>query len=297
MGYINIYIKNGAHVSVKNEQLVLENETQKIDYPLEDISSVMIENLATTISTYALSKFSENGILVFVCNQNHLPCGIILPFCEHYHSLSQYQLQCSLSKPLEKQLWQTVVKNKIKNQNEVLNICGGADDLKSLYSSVASGDSGNNEAKASLIYFKKLFGKDFARREENAINSCLNYGYSIVRGFVARSVVVHGFMPFLGINHHNQYNAYNLADDLMEVFRPIVDLYVKIYLSDKKELTPEIKREIFGIVNYEMEIDGQKHSLDYVIEIYVQSFLKSLKTKTNCLKDVQICGLEIHKYE
>lgn len=298
MGYINVYVSKDAHIFVKNNQLFLENKEQKVDYPLEDLNCVLIENLNTTISTYTLSEFASFGILCFICNQNHLPSGVVLPFCEHYQTFSVFQNQISASKPLQKQLWQKIVINKIKNQNEVLNICGGSDKLKTLQESVLSGDSGNNEAKASLIYFKELFGKNFLRRDDTiGINACLNYGYSIVRGFVARSIVMHGMQPFLGINHCNQLNQFNLADDLMEIFRPVVDLYVKIYLSDVKELTPKIKAELLNLINYDVLIDGQKQTVSYAIELFVQSFQKSLKESKVCLKEVDITRLEMHNYE
>lgn len=297
MGYINIYVSKDAYIYVKNSQLFLENKDKLIDYPLEDINSIMIENLNTTISTYTLSKFAELGILVYVCNQVHLPCGVILPFCEHYHTLSQYNFQVSISKPLQKQLWQDIIKNKIQNQNEVLNICGGNDRLKFLYEGVLSGDSSNNEAKASLIYFKELFGKEFVRRDNNNINVFLNYGYSVIRGLIARSIVVHGLTPFLGLFHSNNFNQFNLADDLIEIFRPLVDLFVKIKLIDKTELNSYIKAEIFGVLNIDVLIDGQKQTVNNAVDMLVESYVKSLKSNKNYLKQIHICGLEIHNYE
>lgn len=298
MGYINVYVSKNAHIFVKNNQLFLENQTNKVDYPLEDLNCVMIENLNTTLSTYTLSMFAEYGILCFICNQNHLPSGVVLPFCDHYQTLSVFQSQMGMSKPFQKQLWQKIIKNKIKNQNEVLNICGGYDKLKGLQESVLSGDSTNNEAKASLIYFKELFGKDFVRRDDGiGINACLNYGYAIIRGFVARSIVAHGLQPFLGLKHCNQLNQFNLADDLMEVFRPIVDLYAKIYLTDITELNSNIKAEILNLINYDVLIDGQKQTVSYAIELFVQSFQKSLKESKDYLKEIEITSLEMHRYE
>lgn len=298
MGYINIFVSKDAYLFVKNEQLFLKNKDKQIDYPLEDINSIMIENLETTISTYALSKFAQNGILTFVCNQNHLPCGVVLPYCEHYQTLSVHNFQTAVSKPLNKQLWQSIIKNKIKNQNEVLNICGKYDKLLDFYQTVTSGDGTNNEAKASLRYFKELFGKNFVRRDDsNDINAFLNYGYSIVRGFVARSVVVHGLTPFLGIFHSNGFNQFNLADDLIEVFRPVVDLFVKIYLSDEKTLSSDVKAKIYNLVNVDVIVDDQKQPLSYAIDMLVQSYVRSIKENKNVLKNIDICGLEIHEYE
>ncbi len=297
MGYINIYVANDARLYIKNSQLFLENDEIKKDYPIEDINSIMIENLNTTISTYTLSKCSEFGILIFICNQSHLPCGVVLPFCGHYQILSVYNAQVTLSKPLQKQLWQTIIKNKIENQNEVLNIFGKFDKLKQLKNKVLSGDAGNSEAKASLIYFKELFGKSFKRRDENFINACLNYGYAIVRGFIARSIVVHGLLPYIALFHTNQYNAFNLADDIIEIFRPVVDLLVKSKFENFYELSSQVKALLFGIINYNVLIDGQKQTVSNAIEMVVESYVKSLKESKNLLKQVYICGLSEHKYE
>ena len=218
MAYINVFVSKDAKIYVKNNQLCLESEENKVDFPLEDVNSVMIENLNTVITTYTLSALAERGIVCFVCGQNHLPNGVFLPAYSHYQTLLQYNNQVNLSKPLQKQIWKRIIENKIKNQDRVLALKGESGVLKSLYETVLSGDSSNNEAKASLIYFKLLFGDDFTRRDEtNGINAFLNYGYSIVRSFIARSIVSHGFMPFLGVCHCNQFNQFNLADDLFPI--------------------------------------------------------------------------------
>ena len=296
MAYINVFVSNQAKIYVKNSQLCLEKAEKRAEFPLEDVNCVMIENLQTTISTHTLSALSQEGILCFICNQNHLPSGVILPFCEHYQTLSQYNYQASLSKPLQKQLWKKIIENKIKNQDAVLGMMNKKDKLKILYESVASGDALNNEAKASLIYFKELFGTDFSRREENDINSFLNYGYAIIRGFVARSIVAHGLMPFLGIFHCNQFNQFNLADDLMEIFRPMVDAYTVKNFSGQK-LSSKEKAGILNLINYNVVVDGQKQALSHAIEMFVQSYQKSIKEGKVCLKEVSIVNLEMHSYE
>ncbi len=297
LGYINIFASSKAHVSVKNEQLVLTNEQKQIDYPLADVSSVMLENRESSISIYALSKLATYNILVFICDETHLPNGVVLPYNSYYQTLTQYNLQMKMPKPLQKQLWQALVKNKIANQNQVLNLCGGYDELKPLIGAVLSDDSTNVEAKASLVYFKALFGNQFVRRDDNVINACLNYGYAIIRGFMARSITAHGLLPFLGIHHANQLNNFNLADDLMEVFRPVVDLFVKQKLSAVIELTPAVKAELYNLMNVEVSVGRARYSLDYAIELLVQNFIKSAKEKSNCLMPITLQGLEIHQYE
>lgn len=297
MGYINIYVTRDAELSVRNSSLCLKSGEKIADYPIEDINSVMIENLNTYISTYTISKLAESGILTFICDRAHLPCGVILPYMEHYRTLQHFELQMNLSKPTKKQLWQKVVKNKIKNQNEVLVAFGHYDELTDLERKVLSGDATNIEAQASLKYFKLLFGENFKRREEDSINSFLNYGYSIIRGFVARSLVCHGLMPFYGINHSNQFNQFNLADDLMEPFRPVVDFYVKTFLSDESEMTPSIKAKIYDLINFDVEISGQKQTVCNAADMYVESFVRSLKENKVMLFDINIVRLERHRYE
>ena len=284
MAHVNVFVSKSAKIYVKNNQLCLENQENNVDFPLEDVNCVMIENLNTVISTYTLSALAERGILCFICNGTHIPSGILLPFCGHYQTLTQYNQQIELPKPLQKQLWKKIIENKIKNQDKVLSFIGKGGLLKSLYETVLSGDSSNNEAKASLIYFKEIFGEGFVRRDENnGINAFLNYGYSIIRSFIARSIVSHGLMPFLGIFHCNQFNQFNLADDLIEIFRPIVDYYVsKVFVGQK--LNTNEKANLLNLVNYNVIIDGQKQTLSYAIELFVQSFQKSLREQKKLLK-------------
>lgn len=298
MGYLNIYVSKDAHLSIKNQQLILKSEEKSATFPLEDVNSILIENLNTSITTYALSQMADMGIICFVCDQNHLPNGVVLPFCGHYQTLTMFNYQMKLSKPLQKQLWKAIIENKIKNQNDVLNMFGGNDKLRALYRSIQSGDAGNNEAKASLIYFKKLFGSGFSRRDEsNAYNSFLNYGYTIIRGYVTRSISVHGMMPFLGIFHHNQFNQFNLADDLMEIFRPAVDMYVKTRFDENCVVDSLAKADICNVVNIDVLVDNKKYPISYAIELFVESFQKSIKGGKNFLKSINICPLEFHKYE
>lgn len=298
MGFINIFLNSEAKINIKNNQLTFVNSEKSIDYPLEDINSVMVDNPNSVVSFATISKLAEYGILTYVCDNKHLPNGIIIPFYNHYQTLTVYNMQMNMPKPLQKNLWQSIIKNKISNQNEVLNICGFKDKLKMLSCNVLSGDSSNNEAKASAIYFKALFGRGFTRKSDVLLtNSFLNYGYAVVRGCVARSVVVHGLLPFLGIFHHNQFNQFNLTDDLIEVFRPLVDLYVKSELSNAKELSPAVKFGLCDLVNYEVMIDNQKQTLNNAIDMFVESFAKSINQKNNCLKQVVVFGLNRRKYE
>lgn len=298
MGYINVFVSSDAKINVKNNQLTLTNKSKSIDYPMEDVNSVMVDNPNTIISFATLSKLADYGILTYFCDDKHLPNGVLLPFYNHYQTLTVYNMQISMPKPLQKNLWQSIIKNKILNQNQVLNINGYKDKLKLLSNNVLSGDSSNNEAKASAIYFKDLYGKNFTRKNDSIlVNSMLNYGYAVIRGCVARSVVIHGLLPFLGIFHHNQFNQFNLADDLMEIFRPMVDLYVKTELKDCKELTSQVKFALCDLINYDVLIDDKKQTLNNAIDMFVESFAKSITRQKNHLKTVSIVGISRHQYE
>lgn len=291
-----------SYIKVKNRQLVLTTAEGDGVFPVEDINSVMIENLQTNISTSTLSQLAEKNVAVFICNDKHLPTSILMPYCDNFNQLLVSQKQIEMTKPLKNQLWQYVIKNKIENQAKVLEIIKDENYKKVLYfsSQVQSGDKTNQEAAASSIYFKMLFGKDFNRNQDNVINSALNYGYSIIRGFISRGIVVHGLLPFLGIWHSSQLNNFNLTDDLIEVFRPVVDLFVYKnieHLLEQNRLTSEIKAGIYNIINYDVKVKNAKHSLSNAIDILTSSFLRSIKNSRNELEYIQVEDLNIHRYE
>ncbi len=264
----------------------------------------MIESDRVHISSYAIQQLTLNGTAVYFCDDKHLPCGILLPLKAHSRQLKVLQYQLSLKKPLIKRLWQQVVRQKIINQAECLSICNkeGHQELINLSKKVQSGDSTYIEAQAAAKYFKLLFGDDFRRYNKRSnvdtgiINAALNYGYSIIRGAIARTLVVYGLEPSLGIFHHSETNRFNLADDLLEPFRPIVDLYTAENICGEK-LTPQYKNELFGILNYEMQFANEKHSVMYSIERLVKSLTAAYQNNTGQLVLPKLCPLKIHTYE
>lgn len=291
-----------SHIKVKNRQIVLSCEERESIFPIEDTNSVMIENLQTTISTHTLSQLAEGKVLVFVCNDKHLPTSILMPFYDNFNQLLVSQKQIEMTKPFKNQLWQSIIKNKIENQARVLEIVENKDFKKVLFfaSQVQSGDKTNQESAASSVYFKLLFGRDFNRSQDNVTNAALNYGYSIIRGFISREIAVHGLLPFLGIWHSNQLNNFNLADDVIEIFRPIVDLFVyknREHLLQENKLTSEIKAGIYNIINYDVAIKKSHHSLSNAVDIFVSSLLRSIKSGKNELEYIKIEDSKIHRYE
>ncbi len=297
MNFINVFVSEGKNVSIKANNLSVEGE-ETMTFPLEDIGVVMLENHKCNITVRALSKLTEYGSTVFVCDERHLPSAVLLPANSYYKPLFNYNLQVSISKPRLKNLWKKIIEKKIYNQAQCL-IKNGIDSgkLVDLAQSVLSGDADNKEAQASAFYFPKLFGKNFTRDDDCLINSCLNYAYAIVRGVIARHICARGFLPCLGIFHCNTFNAFNLADDFIEPFRPIVDFFVYNSLDDLgPQFGPHTKKKLFTILNLQVYSGEEKHNLSYAIEREVESIIGYYSGNDKILFPT-ICSKEQKVYE
>ncbi len=299
MGYRNLVISSPAKLQVKRQQLVIQTESVHT-IPLEDINAIMLENQSITLNTYLLNALGEAGICTFVCNAQHLPTAVVLPFATHYRQPKMLRLQLDVKKPFTKKLWQEIISQKIHNQAQVLHLVKSpvCEKLKELAAHVRSGDPDNTEAVAARQYFPALFGRGFTRSYDNGINAGLNYGYAILRGHVVRSLVVHGLQTELGVFHENQLNQFNLADDFVEVFRPVVDLFVvKNPSLFQEDLTPLAKQSLVKLVSMDILVDGAKHPIHYAIELMVQGYCRGLERGEAILPLFQICPLKLHTYE
>lgn len=301
MGYRNIMISNPVKLSIKNEQLILDGEIQR-SIPLEDINCILIENQQTTLTTYFLQQASDSGIVLYICNKKHIPNTVILPMSRHSRHFKMLKNQIAINKPLQKRLWQQIVIQKILNQAKCLelNEIEGYEDLYSMSRQVQSGDKTNIEAKAAAYYFKKLFGDYFVRRDDSVVNIMLNYGYAIIRGIVARSIVCYGFEPSIGLFHSSELNSFNLADDFIEPFRPIVDLYVSQkfdYAEVNTGMTVDMKQGLFSLLGCDMEVCGEMHSLSNSIDKLIMSYSSCLLEKRQELMLPQLVSLQNHQYE
>lgn len=299
MAYRCLMIENPAQLSLRREQLVIRTD-REYTIPMEDINALLLESLRSTITTAALAQLGQRGCAVFLCDEKHIPCAVLSPFQQHSRAPAVLQAQLDASEPLKKRLWQAVVKAKIGNQATCLQLAGkegAAQAILSFSARVRSGDGENAEATAAQKYFPALFGEGFIRDEECGRNAALNYGYAILRGCTARTLAVYGFLPSLGIHHRSTLNAFNLADDLMEPFRPLVDLLVFSSMNPEDELTPEHKRMLFNCLNLEVLSGGQRHSVSYAIDREVQSLRKALEEKTQELTLPALVALRQHGYE
>lgn len=274
---------NPAYLSLKNSQLVIRlPEVESCDnlsdsfkqqsertIPIEDIGVVLLDNKRITITSSALEALIENNSAVITCDSKNMPIGLLLPLCGNTTQNERFRMQVDASLPLKKQLWQQTIKQKISNQAKILSIYTNAD-VGCMYAwadKVRSGDPDNLEARAAAYYWKNIFTdiSDFVRgRDGEPPNNLLNYGYAILRAVVARSLVASGLLPILGIHHHNRYNAYCLADDVMEPYRPYVDglvLDIMCLTNDYSELTKEIKIRLLSIPVLDTTIGGKKSPL------------------------------------
>lgn len=301
MGFRNIKIDSHVKLSIKNQQLYIETDILR-QIPLEDINCIIIENQTVTVSAYLLQKMADMGITVYVCDEKHLPNAVLLSMVRHSRHFKILKYQIEAGKPLQKRLWQQIVVRKIRNQALCLAYLDldGSEELMKMCKEVQSGDLTHVEAKAAAFYFKSLYGLGFSRGNDHVINSALNYGYAIVRGLIARSIVCYGLEPSIGVFHHSELNNFNLADDMIEPFRPLVDLYVAQNYDIAEidsDLTPERKRGIFGIINYDMDVKGEKRIISNCIDMLVASYSSALQGKRSDLELPELMQLQVHSYE
>lgn len=270
-----LFFGNPAYLSVKNSQLVVKFTNQETQQevvrtvPIEDIGVVVLEDRQITITNAALDALLQNNCAVITCDEKHMPAGMLLPLVGNTIQSERFANQIDASLPLKKQLWQQTIQAKIRNQASVLKRLSGVEVgcMLAWANDVKSGDSDNLEGRSAAYYWKNIFPNlpGFTRdREGEMPNNLLNYGYAIVRAVIARSLVASGLLPTLGIHHHNRYNAYCLADDIMEPYRPYVDeLVINIMRSgmDYGELTTDLKKQLLGLPVTEVVIGGQRSPL------------------------------------
>ena len=266
-----LYFGNPAYLSLKDRQLVirLPDKDQSITRPIEDIGVVIIDNKQITLTSGLIEALLGNNCALITCDSSHLPVGLMLPLCGNTTQSERFRHQLSASLPLKKQLWQQTISQKIANQAQVLKECFGVEvgNMLSWSKNVKSGDSDNLEARAAAYYWRNMFDDEdvFIRdREGEPPNNLLNYGYSILRAIVARGLVGSGLLPTLGIYHHNRYNAYCLADDIMEPYRPYVDelvVNIRKEFDDTDFLDKEIKQRLLSIPTIEVRINNHRRPL------------------------------------
>lgn len=284
MAWRVISIENPAKLSLKDNKLVIAQDS-KVVFPLEDIDSLIIDNREVTLTANIISALSKFDVNTLICDEKHLPATIILPHGQASRGSKNARSQLNMGEALRKQLWRKNIMQKIKNQSAVLrknNYILESKHLDELARTVRSGDVGNNEATAARCYFDTLLG-DATRRKPLWHNSALNYGYAIVRGSIARAVAARGLITEIGINHHSELNQYNLVDDLIESFRPLVDDYIlnKVALRHIGEeadatLNKEDRHNIIDVINQYGIIIDKRYTIKHLTDMVVESFIKAI---------------------
>ena len=299
MEFRSVFVSNPAQLSVRRGQLVIRQEEER-SVPMEDLSALLLESRAVSITTAALQELTDRGVTVYLCDETHLPAALVLPMNRHSRQLKLLKGQIAMRRPIQKRVWQGVVMSKISNQARCLSLLGkeGAEELLELADQVRSGDPDNWEAVAAARYFPALFGAGFTRGEECRVNAALNYGYAILRGAVARHLVTRGLEPCLGIFHHSELNRFNLADDLMEPYRPLVDLYVASHVPDDEgDLTPAIKQQLFQLSHYLVEQGGKQFRAISAIGRMADSFSRIVQNGQGQLELPRLLPLQPGRYE
>jgi len=260
-----LFFGNKCSLTTKYEQLVIKTPNKETTIPIEDIGFVVIENQETYISIPSLSKLASNNVSVIFCDEKHMPQSMLLNLDSHHIQQEHFRNQIKATEPLKKQLWQQVVKAKINNQAILLNASQkNTSPLTHYASKVLSGDSDNREGVAAAYYWKHLFNFDFKReRYGDYPNLFLNYGYIILRAAVARALSGSGLLNTLGIHHHNKYNAFCLADDIMEPYRPLIDAKVIEIMNkyDEHDLITPIKAELLNVLTQTVYFEDKKSPL------------------------------------
>lgn len=278
MSWHNVIIANPAKLSLRNSNLVVAQENSA-EIPLEDISAIVVETHEAVITSALLGRLAQEAIPVFFCDAVHIPSGVLLPFQQHSRALKVLNAQFAQTEPFKKNCWKLVVQQKIKNQAKCLELLklDGVEEMLAISGAVKSGDVTNREGTAAQFYFSR-FMPSSTRETDDALNAVLNYGYAIIRGAVARSLTAYGFVCSLGLHHKSELNAFNLADDFIEAFRPVVDLWAGKNISVISSLTPKEKSELVSLLNKDILINGKRQTLYRAIEITAASYVSAIKS-------------------
>ena len=277
-----VFITAGEKVSLKDNFLAVETEQENL-IPIEDIYAVVAESAQTLITVKAINALTQAGAHIVLCDDKHLPCSLTLPLNNHYRAFAVLKKQLAIPDALKDALWQTVIKAKILNQQKVLAYAHRSENvrerMRGFADEVAAGDPTNREGLAAKMFFRELYGCDFIRMADDSINSALNYGYAILRSAVSKSLTAYGYNCAFGIHHIGEYNPYNLSDDFMEPFRPLVDCWTDLNHNDLMgELTRSNKTGLIGLLNATVRSGGKRVKTRNAIDLMIKSF-------TTCLND------------
>jgi CRISP-associated protein Cas1 len=301
MVWRSVIISQPAKLKRENFALLVEQE-QSARVPFEDIAVIVLNNREITLTHPVLSACAEYGIGLFATGDNHQPSGVFLPFQSHSRATRMLRLQLDLDKPTGKRAWTAIVQAKINNQALCMKILNAGDHerLESMSRRVKSGDTGNMEAQAAAYYFPQVMGRSFHRSQDVWANAALDYGYAVMRGACARALVAHGMLPTLGLFHSSEQNAFNLADDLIEPYRAVVDLHVATNRKTDEfvDLSPADKVALVALLNIDVAMPRGVMSVLSSIEQAAESLARLYDGGSELVLEMpKLIGLNAHRYE
>ena len=281
MSWRTVMISRPSELAIEHRSLRIHQEGHNAFVPLEDISVLIIEESQVSLTASVLSECAEAQVVVLTVGRTHHPNGILLPYLPHSRMLKVIRAQLDLKLPTIKRLWQVIIQQKLRNQGTVLRRFGrsiASDRLMKMAAQVRSGDADRLEGTGARLYFRAFFGDDFNRSDDRLENGALNYGYAIVRAAMARTLVSYGFLPTFGLFHQSEQNAFNLADDLLEPFRPLVDEHVArlIEAGEFTDLAPKLKVAIIEILGRDVTVRQSGASHTRTILSAVEGLVSSL---------------------
>ena len=286
MSWRFLYIKNADKLNINLDNLIITQDGKESNIPLSDINTILIEDYKTVITSRLMAKIVEFKIQLVVCDNSMLPCAILTPIGKYHREYKMQKKQLSLNQDIKNKLWANIIKEKISNQLIVMKEFSKNKDKEDILSTfikeVEDGDITNREGLAAKIYFRELFGENFSRNNEDTIiNASLNYGYTIIRNCFCRAIVGLGLIPSIGIFHKNEYNSFNLADDLMEVYRPLIDRWIKININEQQFLDKNIKLRLVNILNGTIRYGNEDITVNNSIEKYVKKVFNHIENENS----------------
>lgn len=273
MSWRNLMIDDGDHLKVYLDNIEIHKGENKYTLPLSDIGIIVLDGMMTSITTRLLSACSSYNVVLVICDKKHLPTGMYLPFNQHSRTVKIVNKQIRWNEEKKKMIWKQIIKYKIENQSKIMYHYTKNEDkylqMQEYIKDVKSGDESNREGHAAKVYFNTIFGNLFYRNSDCIENAMMNYGYAIVRAYISRSILSYGYNPAFGIFHKSEYNSFSLADDILEVFRPVVDAYVIKYLLTEENtefLTQEIRAYLIGILSKRIIFNDKYQKVSTIIE-------------------------------
>lgn len=295
MAWRGVLVSRPTRLSLDNHCCLAETEDGPVRLAFEDVSWVVLDTPQVTLSAAVLAAFADANVLVLTCDAKHLPNGALLPLQGHFRQVGTLRRQLAATDAMKRRLWQRLIAAKIANQGAVLELLGrnGSGALRAMARRVEPGDPANLEAQAARDFFSQLFEGFRRRRDGDVRNAMLNYGYAIVRAGIARDLAAQGFHPALGLHHDSVENAFNLADDLIEPFRPLVDLAVVRRLEqraekDGAELTVDDRRALAGILSLDLRLGEETLAMVHAIERVCDGLLAALARRDATLLPVPV---------